>query len=62
MKPTENPRRHLLSIYDLSPEEMLHVFELSERFYELSRRAIKKAPALRGKTIINLFLEPQHEP
>lgn len=54
----ESNRRHLLSIYDLSPEEILHLIGLSERFYELSRRTIKKAPALRGRTLINLFLEP----
>jgi aspartate carbamoyltransferase catalytic subunit len=54
----EFSRRHLLSIHDLSVEEILHLLELSERFYEFSRRAIKKAPALRGKTVINLFLEP----
>jgi aspartate carbamoyltransferase catalytic subunit len=50
--------RHLLSIYDLTPEEILNLISAAERFEELSRRAIKKAPALRGKTVINLFLEP----
>src|SRR5688572_11382824 len=58
MKSNEGHRRHLLSVHDLSREEMLQLIDLSDRFYDLSRRSIKKAPALRGKTIINLFMEP----
>lgn len=58
MSTQEINRRHLLSIYDLEPDEIVHLIGLSERFYELSRRAIKKAPPLRGRTIINLFMEP----
>lgn len=54
----EGPRRHLLSIYDLSPDEIHKLLDSALRFEELSRRPIKKAPALRGKTVINLFLEP----
>lgn len=50
--------KHLLSIYDLSPSEILNLIESSDRFLEFSRRSIKKAPTLRGKTVINLFLEP----
>lgn len=49
---------HLLSIHDLATSDLLHLINSADRFYELSRRAIKKAPTLRGKTIINLFFEP----
>ena len=58
MKQEHAARRNLLSIYDLSPDEMLAIIDSADRFEELSRRSIKKAPALRGKTVINLFLEP----
>lgn len=50
--------KHLLSIHDLSPSEILNLIESSDKFLEFSRRSIKKAPTLRGKTVINLFLEP----
>jgi len=50
--------KHLLSIHDLPPSEILNLIESSDKFLEFSRRSIKKAPTLRGKTVINLFLEP----
>jgi aspartate carbamoyltransferase catalytic subunit len=34
------------------------VLDLGERFLEIATRPIKKVPTLRGKTVINLFLEP----
>jgi aspartate carbamoyltransferase catalytic subunit len=50
--------RHLLGIEPLTPAEIETVLELGERFLEINERAIKKVPTLRGKTVINLFLEP----
>ena len=50
--------RHLLGIEPLSAGEILTLLDLSERFLELAERPIKKVPTLRGKTVINLFLEP----
>jgi aspartate carbamoyltransferase catalytic subunit len=50
--------RHLLGIADLSGEEITHILDLAETFVEISERPIKKVPTLRGKTVINLFLEP----
>ncbi|HZS36674.1 MAG TPA: aspartate carbamoyltransferase catalytic subunit [Polyangia bacterium] len=50
--------RHLLGIEDLSAEEIVQVLDLAETFVEISERPIKKVPTLRGKTVINLFLEP----
>jgi aspartate carbamoyltransferase catalytic subunit len=51
-------QRHLLGIEPLSAEELRTVLDLGERFLEIAERPIKKVPTLRGKTVINLFLEP----
>src|SRR5262245_5782683 len=50
--------RHLLGIETLSAEDLTIVLDLGERFMEIAERPIKKVPTLRGKTVINLFLEP----
>jgi aspartate carbamoyltransferase catalytic subunit len=50
--------RHLLGIEPLSAAEITTVIDLGERFLEINERPIKKVPTLRGKTVINLFLEP----
>jgi aspartate carbamoyltransferase catalytic subunit len=50
--------RHLLGIEDLTADEIVQVLDLAETFVEISERPIKKVPTLRGKTVINLFLEP----
>jgi aspartate carbamoyltransferase catalytic subunit len=52
------PHRHLLGIEDLSAHDILTILDLGERFTEIAARPIKKVPTLRGKTVINLFLEP----
>ncbi len=51
------PHRHLLAIAPLEPIDLLQILELSEQFLAISERSIKKVPTLRGRTIINLFLE-----
>ncbi|MDQ3804225.1 MAG: aspartate carbamoyltransferase catalytic subunit [Acidobacteriota bacterium] len=51
-------QRHLLGIRGLAAEEITHVLDTAETFREISEREIKKVPALRGRTIINLFFEP----
>src|SRR5690242_7919965 len=51
-------RRHLLGIRDLQPGEINHLLDTAETFREVSQRQIKKVPALRGRTVINLFFEP----
>ena len=51
-------RKDLLGIRELSVEEINTILDTAESFKEVSARAIKKVPALRGKTIINLFFEP----
>ncbi|MBN1521030.1 MAG: aspartate carbamoyltransferase catalytic subunit [Candidatus Aureabacteria bacterium] len=51
-------RKHLLSIEELSREEILTVLQTAESFKDISLRPIKKSPVLRGKTIVLLFYEP----
>jgi aspartate carbamoyltransferase catalytic subunit len=50
-------KKHILGIKDLTREEIETIFNLASSFKELSEREVKKAPALRGKTVINLFFE-----
>ena len=49
--------RSLLSISDLSDEDISQLLELSRVFLEVNAREIPKVPALRGKTIATLFYE-----
>ncbi len=49
---------HILGIRELDRTTIESLVHTAESFLELNRRAIKKAPSLRGKTIINLFFEP----
>ncbi len=51
-------RKHLLDIESLSQEEIRLVHETARAFKAVGERAIKKVPALRGKTVVNLFIEP----
>src|SRR5437867_7654917 len=51
-------RKHLLDIESLSAEEIVVVLDTARAFKAVGERAIKKVPALRGKTVINLFVEP----
>ncbi|MBI1883386.1 MAG: aspartate carbamoyltransferase catalytic subunit [Chlamydiae bacterium] len=51
-------RKHLLGLEDLSPEEIVSILDTAESFKDISIRPIKKAPALRGKTVATLFYEP----
>ncbi len=49
--------KHLLSTKDLQVSEVEEILENARSFKEVSQRDIKKVPTLRGKTLINLFLE-----
>ena len=51
-------RKHLLDLESLSVEEMNTVLETTRAFKAVGERTIKKVPALRGKTVVNLFVEP----
>lgn len=50
--------RDLLGIADLTPEEIVLILDTAEAMKEVGRRAIKKVPTLRGRTVVNLFFEP----
>src|SRR5512140_772493 len=51
-------RKHLLDIESLTAEEITIVLDTARAFKAVGERAIKKVPALRGKTVVNLFVEP----
>jgi aspartate carbamoyltransferase catalytic subunit len=51
-------RRHLLDIESLTAEEITTVLDTARAFKAVGERVIKKVPALRGKTVVNLFIEP----
>lgn len=50
--------KHLLGIRDLSADQIEHLLNTADSFRDISKREIKKVPALRGRTVINLFFEP----
>jgi aspartate carbamoyltransferase catalytic subunit len=49
--------KDLVGIDQLSPEEIQLLLDTAEQMQEIAKRPIKKVPALRGKTVINLFYE-----
>jgi aspartate carbamoyltransferase catalytic subunit len=50
--------KNLLSLAPLSVEDIQLILETADSFKEVSGREIKKVPALRGRTVVNLFFEP----
>lgn len=50
-------RKDLTGIAELSREEIVSILEMAESFLDVSKREVKKVPALRGKTVVNLFFE-----
>jgi aspartate carbamoyltransferase catalytic subunit len=50
--------KDLIGLEPLSGEQIRSILDTAEPFKEISERAIKKVPVLRGKTIVNLFFEP----
>jgi len=51
-------QKDLLGLENLSKEHIELILSTAESFKEVSTRGIKKVPALRGKTVVNLFYEP----
>jgi aspartate carbamoyltransferase catalytic subunit len=49
--------KHLLSINQLDRDGILRILDTAESFREVGTRVIKKVPALRGRTVVNLFYE-----
>ncbi|HEX6737349.1 MAG TPA: aspartate carbamoyltransferase catalytic subunit [Vicinamibacteria bacterium] len=56
--PSAYPHRHLLGIEPLTPADIEVVLDTAQGLREVLDRPIKKVPALRGKTVVNLFYEP----
>lgn len=50
--------RHVIDIEDLSTDDIRLILDTAESFKEVNERRIKKLPTLRGRTVVNLFLEP----
>jgi len=51
-------KKDLLSIGDLTSDEIYLILDTTEAMHEIGQRPIKKVPTLRGKTIVNMFYEP----
>ncbi|MBU1124626.1 MAG: aspartate carbamoyltransferase catalytic subunit [Candidatus Omnitrophica bacterium] len=51
-------KKDLLGLEDLQKEEIVLILDTADSFKEVSSREIKKVPALRGRTVVNLFYEP----
>jgi aspartate carbamoyltransferase catalytic subunit len=51
-------RKHLLGLEGIHADEIGLILNTAEAFKEVSERPVKKVPALRGRTIANLFFEP----
>jgi len=51
-------KKDLLDIESLTAAEIVTVLDTARAFKAVGERAIKKVPALRGKTVVNLFVEP----
>jgi len=49
--------KHLLSMHDLTAEDVTRVLDTAASFREVGSRVIKKVPALRGRTVVNFFME-----
>lgn len=50
--------KDLVGIKDLSKDEIESILNIAASFKDVLKRDIKKVPALRGKTVVNLFFEP----
>jgi aspartate carbamoyltransferase catalytic subunit len=55
--PGRPPRRHLISIADLTRDDVERLLALSRTFARSLEREVKKLPTLRGRTVVNLFYE-----
>ena len=49
--------KNLLSVTQLQPEDITRILDTADSFREVGTRVIKKVPALRGRTVVNLFYE-----
>jgi aspartate carbamoyltransferase catalytic subunit len=57
LPPKQPPRRHLISIGDLTADDVGRLLGTARSFERSLEREVKKLPTLRGRTIVNLFFE-----
>jgi aspartate carbamoyltransferase catalytic subunit len=57
LPPDQPPRRHLISIADLTRDDVERLLALARTLSRSLEREVKKLPALRGRTVVNLFYE-----
>ena len=57
LPPGRPPRRHLISIEDLTRDDVERLLALARTFARTVEREIKKLPTLKGRTVVNLFYE-----
>src|SRR5450432_3560873 len=58
MTTTSWKHKDLLGIQDLTVDEINCLLDTATAFKQVGERVVKKVPALRGKTMVNLFIEP----
>lgn len=56
-KPDRWDHKHLLGLRNLTREEITYILDTAKGFEQIGSRAVKKAPTLRGKVVVNLFFE-----
>jgi len=57
LPPKQPPRRHLLSVADLTRHDVERLLATARSFERSLEREVKKLPTLRGRTVVNLFFE-----
>jgi aspartate carbamoyltransferase catalytic subunit len=57
LPPVQPPRRHLLSIEDLTRDDVERLLATAHTFDQATQREVKKLPTLKGRTVVNLFFE-----
>src|SRR5436309_7928741 len=57
LPPAPPPKRHLISIRDLSRDDVQRLLATARSFERSLEREMKKLPTLRGRTVVNLFYE-----
>ena len=57
LPPGRPPRRHLISIADLTRDDVERLLDLARTFARTLEREVKKLPPLKGRTVVNLFFE-----
>jgi aspartate carbamoyltransferase catalytic subunit len=57
LPPKQPPRRHLISVRDLSRDDVERLLGTARSFERSLEREVKKLPTLRGRTVVNLFYE-----